>query len=167
MNTRGYGTGSLMKNEPHYLRFTRALALLTGLAGACAESTTQSDSSVATDTSSSTDTRVTTTDTAVLQDTLRPIDTASPVDTSVVDVRADRAATADAPVDGSQARDVVLAHDAAPDIVVVEVCDTCYCPGFDPVPDAGNVASCFDRTETSSCCPVVGPLSPPDLAAFV
>jgi hypothetical protein len=95
-----------MRRDPHYLRFARALAFVSGLAApGCYETHARS---------ASTD------------------------------------AASDPGRDGG--RDVGG-----------DPCDLCYCPDFDD-PD-GRPACSWEDPETSICCPVVGPLSPPDLPA--
>ena len=45
----------------------------------------------------------------------------------------------------------------------VNACDLCRCEGFDPpngLPDCD-----FSDPRERTCCPVIGPLSPPDLPA--
>lgn len=103
---------------PHYLRFARALALVSGVASACACSQSHGgdDASVA------------------------PVDAPAIPDAPPVAV--------DAPL---------VFVDAG------NVCDICRCYLFEP--DAGDGAPDCTAIGAWDCCPIEGPLPPPDLPA--
>ena len=136
---------------PRYLRFARALALCSGLASlpGCPGTETATDAGGALDAPSPPDA-------PVLADA--PVENDAPV---AVD-----APTSDAPAPGEDAgaEDAPLVADAPVenDAGSGDPCTGCDC-GFG-VGDAG-VPACTDLG-LSFCCPVVGPLAPPDLPAW-
>ena len=151
-----------MERAPHYLRFARALALLTGLAGipACTETgevvadggpaprDAAADAGDLDASTSSADGGDTTPDGG---DTTPDGGDTTPDGGGAAPDGGDRLADAGGP--GLDAGDVV------PDAGVPFDCAACDCFGAPDV-DAG-VPSCFP--DHAMCCVAIGPLSPPDL----
>lgn len=152
--------------SPRYLRFAQALALCTGLATvpACPGPSGTPDSGAApmdapatgTDApSTGTDAPSTGTDAPVAMTDAPSTGTDAPV------------AATDAPSTGTDAP--IVSTDAPiqlADAPGVDICTLCRCEG--PLPsDAGPdpLPDCWSVEGAGICCAVIGPLSPPDLAA--